>query len=107
MTIAYLFQSSKQKFIQSPFLSHNHPSWQCNIAITNFLVSHTCEIRFHDVIDRTERMFTSWRHPTQKFPNMATLVCYRPLFFLLWIHLCDKKNLTFVDCLDNILLNSP
>ena len=32
------------------FLSHNHFCFQCNIAITNFLVSHTCEIRFHDVI---------------------------------------------------------
>ena len=30
-----------------------------NKAITNFLVSHTCEIRFHDVKDRTIRMFTS------------------------------------------------
>ena len=30
-------------------LSHNNPCFQCNIAITNFLVSHTCEIRFHDV----------------------------------------------------------
>ena len=24
--------------------------FQCNIAITNFLDAHTCEIRFHDVI---------------------------------------------------------
>ena len=31
-------------------LSHNNPCFQCNIAITNFLVSNTCEIRFHDVI---------------------------------------------------------
>ena len=34
-------------------LSHNDPCFQCNIAITNFLVSHTCEIRFHDVIFRS------------------------------------------------------
>ena len=31
-------------------LSHNNPCFQCNLAITNFLVSHTCRIRFHDVI---------------------------------------------------------
>ena len=31
-------------------LSHNNPCFQCNIAITNFLVCNTCEIRFHDVI---------------------------------------------------------
>ena len=34
-------------------LSHNNPCFQCNIAITNFLVSHTCEIRFHDVIGQS------------------------------------------------------
>ena len=32
------------------YLSHNNPCFQCKIAITNFLVSNTCEIRFHDVI---------------------------------------------------------
>ena len=25
----------------------------CNIAVTNFLVSNTCEIRFHDVIGQS------------------------------------------------------
>ena len=34
------------------FLSHNYPSFQSNIAIMNFLASHTCEIRFNDVIGR-------------------------------------------------------
>ena len=33
------------------FLSHNNTGFQYNIAITNFLVLHMCEIRFHDVID--------------------------------------------------------
>ena len=33
--------------------SHNNPCFQCNIAITNFLVSYTCEIRFHDVIGQS------------------------------------------------------
>ena len=40
-------------------LSHNNPCFPCNIAITNFLVLHTCEIKFHNVIDCTVRMFTS------------------------------------------------
>ena len=31
------------------FLSRNNPCFRCNIAITNFLVSNTCEIRFHDI----------------------------------------------------------
>ena len=31
------------------FLSHNNPCFQYNIAITNFLVSYTREIRFHYV----------------------------------------------------------
>ena len=34
-------------------LSHNKPCFQCNIAITNFLVSNKCEIRFRDVIGQS------------------------------------------------------
>ena len=33
--------------------SHNNPCFQCNTAITNFLISNTCEIRFHDVIGQS------------------------------------------------------
>ena len=40
------------------FLSHNNPCFQSNMAITNFLVSNTCELRFYDVIDSIVRMFT-------------------------------------------------
>ena len=40
--------------IMKTFLSHSNPCFQSNTAI--FLVLHTCEIRFHDVIDRTVRM---------------------------------------------------
>ena len=89
-------------------LSHNDPCFPCNIAITIFFVSYTWEIRFHDVIDRTVQMFTSWRHPTQKFQNMAKWVCFGPLFsnLIRLIQLCDKKNPTFVDCWDKILSNS-
>ena len=34
-------------------LSHKNPCFQCNRAITNFLVSHMCEIRFHDNIGQS------------------------------------------------------
>ena len=34
-------------------LPHNNPCFQCDIAITNFLVLHTCKIRFHDVIGQS------------------------------------------------------
>ena len=39
---------------------------------------------------------------------MAKWVWFGPLFFNLirLIQLCDKKNLTFVDCWDKIILNS-
>ena len=41
-------------------LSHNNPCSQCNTAITNFLVSNTCKIRFHDVIGQsTVPMYSS------------------------------------------------
>ena len=40
-------------------LSHDNPCFLCNIAVTNFLVSNTCEIRFRDAIDHTVRMYTS------------------------------------------------
>ena len=52
--------------------------------------------------------------PTQKFLNMADLhgqmsMFWNLIFFLYlicWIQSCDKKNLTFDDCCDRILLNS-
>ena len=40
-------------------LSHNNPCFPCNIAITNFLILYTCEIRFYDIIDRTVHTLTS------------------------------------------------
>ena len=88
-------------------LSHSNPCFPCNIAIMNFLVSNMCDIRFHDVINQTVHMFTLWRYPTQKFQNMAKWVCFGTLLFNIIprIHLCDKKNLTFIDCFDKILLN--
>ena len=37
-------------------LSHKNPCFPCNTAVTNFLISHTHKVRFHDVIDRTVRI---------------------------------------------------
>ena len=39
--------------VMTKLLSHNNPCFQGNIAITNFLVQHTCEIRFHDFIGQS------------------------------------------------------
>ena len=40
-------------FLTLVLLSHNNPCFRCDIAILNFLVLHTCEIRFHDVIGQS------------------------------------------------------
>ena len=58
----------------------------------NFLVSHTCEIRFHDVISRsTEHMYSNAEIPKH---GILTRVCFGPLFLNLIhrIQLCDKKE---------------
>ena len=67
--------------------SHKNPCFQCNVAITNFLVSHTCEIRFNDFIGQsTVPMYSYSKIPKHGWP-------WRTLFFNLirWIQLCDKK----------------
>ena len=61
------------------FLSHNVPFFLCNIAITNFLVSHTCEIRFHDGIGQALCICI----PTQQFKNMADLQGQMSMFWTL------------------------
>ena len=35
------------------YLSHNNPCFQCDITVTNFLVLHAYEIRFHDAIGQS------------------------------------------------------
>ena len=90
-------------------LSHENPCFQCNIAITNFLVSNTCEIRFHDVIGQsTVSMYSYAKKSKTWLTYMAKRVYFGPLFFksIRLIQLCDKKNPTFVDCWDKIILNS-
>ena len=90
-------------------LSHNNPCFQGNTAIRNFVISNTCEIRFHDVIGQITTPMYSYakilKHGRPTWPNEYVL---DPYFFnlirLIW--LCDKKNLTFVDCWDKIILNS-
>ena len=45
-------------------LPYNNPCFQCNIAITNFLVSHACEIRFNDFIGQsTVPMYSYAKNP--------------------------------------------
>ena len=71
----------------------------------NFLASHMCEIRFHDVIGQSAVHMYSYA----KFQNMADLHKYvlDPYFFVIRrIQLCDKKNLTFFASCDKTFLNS-
>ena len=62
-------------------LSHNKPCFPCNIAITNFLVSNKCEIRFHDLMGQS----TVPMYSNAKFQNKADLVgemnCFGTLSF--------------------------
>ena len=55
------------------FLSHMNPCFQCNMTITKILVSHTREIRFHDVIDQnTPHMYSYAKileHNRPTWPN--------------------------------------
>ena len=41
------------------------------------------------------------------YPAWLNEYVLEPYFFTLigWIQLCDKKNMTFIDCYDKILLN--
>ena len=66
--------------------SHNNSCFQCNIAITNFLVSNTCEIRFHDVIGQSTvhmYMYSYAKNSETWLTYMAKRVCFGPLFFQL------------------------
>ena len=79
---------------QDQYLSHNKHYFQCNIAITNFLVSNTCEIRFREVMGQsTVPMYSYAKNPKTWLTYMAKLVCFGTLFFNLirLIQLCDKR----------------
>ena len=66
-TILYL---SFVKFSEYGHLSHNNLCFQYNTAITNFLASHTCEIRFHDVISQsTVPMYLYTKIPNDGWPT--------------------------------------
>ena len=51
-SLEWLMNKNKT-FTRDKYLSHNNPCFQCNTAITNFLVSNTCEIRFHEFIGQS------------------------------------------------------
>ena len=76
------------------YLSHNNPCFQRNVAISNFLVSHTIEIRFHDVISQSAiNVYVFLR---KKIEYMADLRGQMSMFWDLiffkfnsWIQLCD------------------
>ena len=59
-------------------LSHNNSCFPCYIAIMNYLILYTCEIRFYDVIDRTVHMFTSSYAKIPKHGQMSMF--WTPIF---------------------------
>ena len=44
-----LVVKSRDRAVADDLLSHNNPCFPCNTAVTNYFVSYTCKIRFHDV----------------------------------------------------------
>ena len=54
----------------------------CNITITNFLVPHTCQIRFHDVIDRTVHVYMM-TSSYAKIPKHGEMSMFWTPFFLI------------------------
>ena len=62
-------QGYKLHFVRYRILSNNNPCFRCNITITNFLVSHTYEIRL--MTSKVNALFLCI--PTHKFLNMADL----------------------------------
>ena len=74
----------------------------------NFLVFNTCEIEL--MMSQVKALYLCI--PTQKLKNMADLHGKMSMFWNFFLNsfcytqFCDKKNLTFVDCCDKILLNS-
>ena len=63
------------------FLSHKNPCFQCSIAIMNFLVSHTCEIGFHDAVDQSTVHLHVFLHKNSK--TMADLHGQMSMFWIL------------------------
>ena len=60
------------KLILGTYLSHGNPCFQSNIAIINFLVSNTCELRFHDVKGQsTVHMYSYAKNSKTWLTNMA------------------------------------
>ena len=56
-------------------LSHNHPCFKFNAAmITNFLVSQTCEVRFHEVMGQsTVHMYSNAKIPKHGWPTQTRM----------------------------------
>ena len=67
-----------------------------NIAITNCLVSHTCEIRIHVIGQSTNDVKPKFQNMTDLHGQMSIYIL-EPYFLIEFAGLlCDKKNLTFV-----------
>ena len=53
-----------------------------------------------------QSMTSSYAKNSKTWPNENVLDRYFLTNSIEWIQLCDKKNLTFVDCCDKIVFNS-
>ena len=84
---------------EKTLLSHNNPCFQCYIPIKNVLVLHVLYVYL--------LMSSYTKIPKHDWPTWSNEYVLDPYFFnsVHWIQLCDKKNLTFFDCWDEILLN--
>ena len=72
------------KILQIVSLSYNNPCFQCNIAITSFLISHTCGIRLHDVIcQSTVPMYSYAKIPKHGWPTWRNEYVLGPYFLTL------------------------
>ena len=63
------------------FLSHYNPCFPCNIAIMNFLVLRTYEIRFHDIIDCTVYYVYVMTSSFAKIPKHGQMCMFWTLIF--------------------------
>ena len=61
-------------------MSYNDPYFlKRNIATTNFLIPHTCEVRFHDVTYRSTEKYSYANIPKHGCPSQ---VCVGPFFLI-------------------------
>ena len=79
-----------------------------HILLLFLMMLISCPISIHVGLLVKDSLFAVPMYSKTWLTYKAKLVCFELLFFNIihLIQLCDKKNLSFVDCLDTIILNS-